>query len=415
MRDPRWTGIHKHGAGWRATVKQGRAGKPIQRHFAADTDVKVMQQWRADTKAGLQLSRKQRALAGTLAADATLYKDAVRAMTTYEERCDQIDFWVAELGTMRRDEITPGRIRAIRDRLLIEPRSKTDHRPLAPGTVNKYLRALSNLYTVLDGDRLPNPVRRVPEAAEPDPEPRAQPYATIEKILAAIPDAGCGWTREIVNGKAVYRGQPRGSVSKTKIRLRCFAYCQITPAQMRKLDKQDGDVDLEHGRVRLDSRKKGKGAKGIWTPLVPKAIQAFTDFHQHDCYGGFSQSSLRKSFKSAARRAGITAKIRAYDLRHSFGTQLYRLTGNLEGVGKLFQHGLKKTTERYAMAADQHVLDSFIAAVAPQFGTTDTGQGQDRPENSGPVRTTRTPLPTHSRGGPRSKSVGKRREKVGGR
>ena len=39
--------------------------------------------------------------------------------------------------------------------------------------------------------------------------------------------------------------------------------------------------------------------------LVPEAVAAFTDFHQKQLYGPFSQHSLRKAWQRAAKKAGI--------------------------------------------------------------------------------------------------------------
>lgn len=397
-----WTGVSRHGAGWRATVSQGRGRPLIQQHFPADTPLAEMQRWRAETQAGLTVVRKQRAYAGTFEADARRYLATITALPTYRERCRTIAGWIALFGHQRRDTITAAQIRAIRDRWLVSPRSATDPRPLAPGTINKRLRALSNLFTVLDGDRLPNPVRRVPEAREPDPEPRALDYATIRQILAALPDAD-----------RAKKGGTRGTVSQTKIRLRCLAFCPLTPGQLMALTPTD--LDLPGARVRLPSRKKGRGAKAVWSPLTPEAQLAFGAFHRWACYGRFSVSSLRKSFKTGIARAGLTLSARVYDLRHSFATVAFQATQSLEAVASLLQHTDPRTTARYAAAAEALVLHARGQAVAQQIGITPLADdGKTRPilaESPTGLQRIR-PRPKRSN---RAKSSGKPGQKVGGR
>jgi len=375
-RDPLWIGIQKHGAGWRAIVSRGR-GRAVMRHFTKDTDPREMQAWRADTRAGLRLTRKQRAFGGSFEHDARVYLRSVTALPDLAGRTRDVERWIAILGTTRRDRITPADIRRVRDQWMTEARSQTDTRPVGPATINKRLRALSNVWTVLDGRRSENPVRDVPELREPDPEPSGLTYDHIKAIIAALPDLG----------RAPKKGATRPTVSPTKIRIRCLSYCQVTPKQLTQLTPADLDLDVK--RLRLPARMKGRGAKAIWTSLVPEAVEAFRDFDRHDCYGPFSQSSLRKSFKAAARRAGITvAGVKPYATRHAFGALAYRALGSLDAVGKLMQHTVRSTTERYALEAEAQVLAELSARVTKHFvdrpnGSTGAGPGGKQAENGG--------------------------------
>ena len=152
---------------------------------------------------------------GPFSADAARYLDAVAALTTIEQRRQHINEWVAIFGDQPRGSIRPHEIRAQRDRWLTTPRTNAQGRivkPFAPGSMNKRLRALSNLWRVLDGRHATNPVREVPEATEEEGAPRALPYAVIEAILAAMPDV----TRAVKGGH-VERG------SRTRARLAVIA------------------------------------------------------------------------------------------------------------------------------------------------------------------------------------------------
>lgn len=372
-RDPLWTGIRRHGAGWRASVSLGRGRSPVQKHFPIETPVRVMQRWRADTKAELHLTRKRRATAGTFEYDArTRYLPAVAGLDDYDARQRDIERWIAIFGTRPRDSITSAEIRAWRNRWASEPRQEhgwlasgwrrnDDQKAKAPysaSTINHWLRALSNVWTVLDGRRAPNPVREVPEVPEPDALPRAIPYAVIERIIAACP-----------NRSRPVKGQKNTAPSLTKIRLRVLAYTGLTYAQLQGLTA--ADVDLEAATMLVRRRRKGKGAAPRRLPLLPEAVEAFRALDAAKGWGEFSGASVRKTFLVAAGkvRRELAAEgvelplIRPNDLRHSMGTLVFRATADLAAVAELLQHGSVKTTRRYALAGVPDVLAGHLAKV----------------------------------------------------
>lgn len=343
------TGIYRHGAGWRAYVSRGRGQPALWQHFPAEATFSEMQAWRRDQP---KTAREPRGYQGSFKGDAKRYLESVIALPTYKEREREIALWVTEFGMTRRTLITPATIRKVRDRWLTEPRAK-DEPPLAAGTVNKRLRALSNLYRVLDGKQAYNPVRDVPEAREPDPEPRALDYATIEAILAELP-----------NQNRAKKGEKRGNVSATKLRLQCLAYCPITAKQLSQVGPVD--LDLDGARLRLPARAKGRGSAARWIPLLPEAVGAFRAFEAANLFGTFSRGSLYKAFTVAARKVGVK-DARPYDLRHSFGTLAYKATQSLEAVADLLQHRNIATTRRYALAAEQDVTAIRARQMAKHF------------------------------------------------
>lgn len=358
-------GIYPHGAGWRAVVSAGRGRPAVMRHFSKETPIRDMQEWRKDVRAELRVTRKQRATSGTFEYDAKRY---LQAVTTITDRPRQIAFWIAAFGQRRRETIRPSDIRAIRDQLAREPRAPGQP-PLAAATINKRLRALSNLWTVLDGRRAPNPVRDVDELPEPDPRPRDLDYTTIAKVLAALPDLA----RPV-------KGHKRRKLSVTKARLHVLAYTGLTPIQLMRLSRDD--VDLERAVLRLPRRQKGKGVAGAVVPLLPPAVSAFRDLDSLNGWGKFSAHSLHKSFERACRRAGVPVA-RVHDLRHSLGTIAYELTGDLDVVMALLQHASRRTVARYTLRAAAKVLAEKAAPLVRAFGTTATGHGRKQPEKAG--------------------------------
>lgn len=334
----------------------GRSQPQRYRYFAKGTSPHVMQAWRADVKAEARLTRKQRASRGTFEGDAKRYLESVKALTTYKERVQQIGLWTALFGTRRRETITATEIRAQRDAWLTEPRGAKNWQslpPLGPVTVNHRLRALSNLWTVLDGPRADNPVRLVKEAAEPDAVPRDLDYATIQRILNALPDRG-----------SPKKGKSRPKVSLTKLRLRVLAFTGLPASQLKRVRRQD--VDLERGLLSLPGRRKGQGSSAAILPLLPPAKKALEELIAADGLGPFSTSAMHSSFARAAKTAKVS-DVSPYTLRHSFATVAYDVTEDEHLVMALLQHASLKTSARYRLRAMSRVLQRKAAKLGQHF------------------------------------------------
>lgn len=343
--DPLWRGIEPHGSGYLATVSCG-AGRRLRRTFPKGTDPRVMQRWRQDTKAKHRLS--PRGPRGTFAGDAARYLQAVRGMPTYTQRKREIDLWIEVFGTRLREDITATDIRIQREVWAQAPRSETDTRPVSGATINKRLRALSNLWTVLDGPRAPNPVRDVPEYPEPQDIAQALDYDTIKRILSHLPNRGPG-----------VKGVDRAEVSKTKLRLQVMAYtgwpsgvvAALTPAH----------IDLKKRIARLPVRRKGAGAAAVIVPLLPRAAAALRLFARHEAWGPFSRHSLNKTWQRAAAKAGVTGT-KPYTLRHSFAV-LAASSGDERAAQHLLQHRDLRTTRRYTLGGvPTRVMTAMTAA-----------------------------------------------------
>jgi integrase len=72
-------------------------------------------------------------------------------------------------------------------------------------------------------------------------------------------------------------------------------------------------------------------------PLDERALAALDTLDTLDCKGGFSASSMWKSFQRACEKVGISGA-RPYDLRHSYRTALYAQTGDPRAVQELLMH-----------------------------------------------------------------------------
>lgn len=335
------TGIQQTPHGFRAYVRL--KGFPLQtKRFPRTATLEKMQDWRELTRAKLLVRREDRQRAEPEAPDPTTFRGAaqeylntVTALHTYKERVLHIHEWTAYFGDQDPRTITSAQIRARRDSLLmvgpkwVQKREGKKIRwvalplPLSPGSVNKRLRALENLYTVL-WPGTPNPVRQVPEANEPSAQPRAIPAGWIPKLLAAMPP------------------------SKTKARLMVMRYTGLPHKTLGRLTP--ADVDLKRHRVTLPGRKKGQGTQGRTLPLLPGAVAAFKEFRKWNAWGAFSASAMYKSVQLACGKIGAP-KITPYQFRHTFGTDFLAATKDLRATQHALDHSTPRLTEAYARAA----------------------------------------------------------------
>jgi len=247
----------------------------------------------------------------------------------------------------------------------------------AASTINHRRQALLNLYHALDGRSAANPVREVPRQPERIEEARGIGYDLVARILAELPE----------------RGRPDGSGtrperSKTRARLHVLAYTGLPHAQIGRITRRD--VDLEGATVYVRPRRKGAGVAGRTLPLTLQGVEAFRLMVEADAWGPFSARSMAHSFaravakaraKWAAERPGepwpAPPRLRAYDLRHSFGSALYLATGDIHATAELMLHASLDMTRRYTLSAASAratMAASALGATLVPRSAVETGQ-----------------------------------------
>ena len=298
-------------------------GRYYSKTFPLATPIAEMRAWQMRIR--LECG-KDRAARGTLAGDVAEYLERVRTMPTFKERERHLELWIEALGGHRpRATIPASDIDRVLQSWLLAG--------LAASTVSNRRTALMHLWNRLDGKDGRNPVRGTPRPAEPRPLPRALSYDTIQRIFAVM--------------------RP----SATRARLRVLAYTGLPPALIRQIVPED--IDWKAQCLRTRPRGKGRGADAIVVPLLTEAIDAFREFDRCDAYGPYSGGSFYKAFQHACRKVGVT-DARPYDLRHSYGTLIYRVTGDLGTTAGLLLHSEVSTARRYALGAVQAVATAAV-------------------------------------------------------
>lgn len=420
------TGILKTACGYRTVVWLPHPDRPkgwvASKRWKAEATLTEMRQWREDRRVEARkptpIAEEEPELFGFIA-DAATYLDSVRAMPSFKDRARDIGEWIAIFGERPSLEITSQPIRAARDRwMTIGPKRVLETRkeqkphwvskaiPLSPSAVNHRLRALENFFTVMYPHE-ENPVREVPEAIEPDAEPRGHSFALALEILAQMPD--------ITTPK---KGQAAEKGSLSRARFEAMLWTGLPAVQISRLTPEM--VNWQAGTLTVPRRKKGRTSRRSRSrvsvkprPLLPQAQDALKRFFALNGQRKFSSTSLSRSVHRAIAAANriradkqlplMPPRLRVYDLtRHTFGTEAMRASGNLKAVQELLGHADITQTERYAAAAvaEQTVLaiDQLAQAIKRKkrtAGRTAGWQGADKVSpliSSGRDRTRRTSI-----------------------
>src|SRR5262245_2137095 len=344
-------GIRKfRGTQWRASVRVN--GKLYQKLFALDTPTDTM-------KTSIENTRKDNR--GTvpstesLQADVDSYLSRITALRTYKEKKFDLNLWAQALGPSKsRKTITTKQIEEVLQEWLQSPVTQQGRKTTQlkhVQTIRKRKHNLQRMFTVLDGEDAVNPVKgcaRLQLRRPKQLEVREIDYATIERILDAMP---------------TYRRSRTKVLSLAKIRATVIAYTGIPPHLMKQIEARDLSLYSDPPTVDLQGRTKGEGVEARTVPLTPEGVDAFKAFHAANAYGPFEESGVNRAFKSAAKRVGVLRRVHAYDLRHSFGSMLYRAFGDLAAVAFVMMHAKGSTvTPRYTLGAHADVAASAVLA-----------------------------------------------------
>lgn len=318
-------GLRRRGPGWETYCRV--SGVLLSARWPLDTPVAEMTDW---LRTHRSTAARRRHSHKSFASDAELYLGKIRALPTFRQRHRHLELWAQVFHGKRRSAITSADIRAQRDRWLLDG--------FAPHTVNLRLRALSNMWTVLDGRRAPNPVREVPEAREPDAEPRAMPYWLAERIVEAFPP------------------------SLERVQAQLMITAGLAPVEIARLLPKH----WQQGALFVQGRGKGAGGASRSVPLSTAATEALKAFSawrgwerppSKQFYRLFERARLRVAKdplvidEELRERLRTVDAINAYDLRHSYATKLYAETGDAHAAAYVLGHRSTSTTARYIKSA----------------------------------------------------------------
>lgn len=332
------------------SVKVTIGGRTRERRFPRGTPLEELEDQRDQWQRHQAVARP--ALRGTLHADVVAY---LRTIGDTRKRTDQqrlCAHWLVAHGHASRFALRP---LAIRQQLAAWREAGA-----AASSCNHRLSALRSVFAAVNTPDEINYAAQVKKLPEPEPEPRALPDGVVERILAAMPHR----SRPVT-------GQPRGTVSLTRLRCAVWAYTGLPPSQMARIQART-DIDWAAGMLRARPRRKGRGTRAAWVELLPEGLAALRALHDAGGLGlRFSTSALHASFLRACRTvireqlAGgeeplphrvdedgtIVPLVRPYDLRHTFGTAVLAASNDLAATQHLLQHSTPTQTQRYVLRA----------------------------------------------------------------
>lgn len=354
-------GIYRTKYGWRVYASVNGKGKwhrvKDRDHTLSFEDLKTHRaEWNA-------LARKPVAKAPPGASFAeevrTDYYPAVAAMPTRAERERHLEIWIRAIAELLgadapRAAVQAKHIARIRDRWLTVGPKMVQRKggrvevaaPLSPQTVALRMRALENVWTVLDGKHAPNPVRQVAEPDSPQRPPQGLPYPVVEQILAHMPEA---------------RGDRRCTATLVA---RAIAYTGFSHGEINALDpKRDLHLDDPRPWVWVAGRHKGRGTQGEAQPLTAAGAAAIRALADAGILGTKpSASSIRQAVHRACARAQLPP-VTTYAFRHSYATEVLLRTGSLDATQQLMRHKDRRTSAHYSAAA----IDPARAALIDQL------------------------------------------------
>lgn len=136
---------------------------------------------------------------------------------------------------------------------------------------------------------------------------------------------------------------------------------RVGPSELLKLTW--ADVDLERGIVRVPAARKNKREPWREVPIKNDILRLFRVWKEQDDMQGMTHvihwhghpvKALGRAWHRALERAGITRRIRPYDLRHAFATDALRAEKDVGTVAKLMGH----SSPEMVLRTYQHVVSA---------------------------------------------------------
>jgi integrase len=249
----------------------------------------------------------------------------------------QLKWWKKSLGEYSLAEVTPALIAQYRENLsnLPTPRGATH----SPATVNRYLAALSHLFTIAVkewGWVDENPLYKVTKMKEPRGRVRFLSEEERVSLLAVCKDSESPY---------LYIG--------------VVLALSTGGRRMEILGLRWQDVDVNRGVITLHETKNGE--RRI-LPLVSHALDLMKSHAKirllNSDYVFPSKNlknpiDLRSPFETALKRAAIT-DFRWHDLRHSCASYLAMNGASLAEIAEILGHKTLQMVKRYSHLSESH-------------------------------------------------------------
>ncbi len=265
----------------------------------------------------------------------------------------QLNWWKESIGHYVLANVTPALIAQQREKLASGITSRKKKR--TPATVNRYLSALSHLFTIAIkewGWVETNPLQKVTKLKEPRGRVRFLSDEERQKLLAICKDSDSQWLYLIVV-LALSTGARR----------------------MEILGLRWEDVDLNRAIITLHETKNGE--RRI-LPITGHVLALLTEHikqrspHTTFVFPGKNLKKpidVRTPFETALKLAGI-ADFRFHDLRHSAASYLAMNGASMAEIAEVLGHKTLQMVKRYAHLSEAHTAGVVTRMNEKIFGAT---------------------------------------------
>lgn len=120
---------------------------------------------------------------------------------------------------------------------------------------------------------------------------------------------------------------------------------RVGPCELFSLTWED--VDMGQGILRIHGARKNPNAPWREVPIRESLMGIFRDWQAEDMaegvkwlvhFGGKPITQIAGAWRTMLRKAGITRRVRPYDLRHAFATELIAAGVDIGTIAKLMGH-----------------------------------------------------------------------------
>ena len=340
---------------FRALVRR-KGFPPVSKTFARKTEA---MRWALGIEADMEAGRYRTAAGGAHTVADMIHKyvrQRLPAKKTGHRQRQQLELWRRLIGDYELNQLQPQHIAAVRDSLA-ETRS--------PGTVVRYLAALSHAFTIAIRDWhwiQENPCRLIEWPREPRGRVRFLSDDERVRLLEACRVSRCQPLYAVVM-LALLTGMRRGEILGLRWR----------------------DVDLERRRLILTETKNNERRQ---VPLTPKAVEIVTALPTLDRRpsallfrsprGGGRAVDIRHPWEAAVQRAGLE-DFRFHDLRHTAASYLAMSGATTNEIAAILGHKTLSMVQRYAHLTTEHAgsalvrMESAVFSVGQELDATPGG------------------------------------------
>jgi integrase len=328
-------GIYQDSSGIAAVVQVGSGSRRRQREqrFPLGTALEALVDWQVRTRRLLEQPVDETVTvggnAGTLRADGTRYLATVTSMPSYEARRADLEAWMPMFGHRATHSLMSQELNLQLDTWA----SATP--PVAASTLNHRRQALRAVWEFV-APGAPSPIDGTQRRTPPPLQARALTWDDALELVVAFP-----------------------ANTRTGAMLRVMAHTGLPPARIARL--LPTQVNPVARTAFLEGRRKGQGTASKTIPLTDAAVSALHEHFRYFPQGGsvaknswivvFHRSVGRVNAERARTgRPPLPPTVRPYDLRHTFGTETYRRTGDLQAAAAVLDVTLE-TAQRYTLGA----------------------------------------------------------------